>query len=154
MKLAVALAVCAMGCGGMASPSDAPASTDAMGDGYAAFAMIGGDNRIRITKNAGMTCFAIQLVSPGTGSGGLTLPNGWAFESAQAMQPGLACDPRYLGPVTASFQATSQSGTITWQGGGVPQAVQSVQVTLVFAGNPPWCPPSEVVSASNVPVQG
>jgi hypothetical protein len=138
----------------MASPSsDAPMVDGSGTPGYAAFAMIGGLDHLRITKTVGGTCFAIQLVSPGTGSGGLTLPSGWAFESAQAMQPGLACDPRYLGPVMNIFMASSQSGAIAWQGSGVPQAVQNVQVTLVFAGNPPWCPPSEVASASDIPVQ-
>jgi hypothetical protein len=158
MRLTAALAICAMGCGGNASPTDAPTS-DGASDGpsdpaYSAFAIIGGLDRLRITKTVGGTCFAIQLVSPPTaGNGGLTLPTNWGFESASAMQPGLACDPRYLGPISNVFEATAQSGTITWQGNNLPQSVQSVQVTLTFGGNPPWCPPSEVASAMNVPVQ-
>jgi len=152
MRLIAALALSAIGCDSAATPaSDAPAVDGSDGATYAAFAL--GPDHVRIAKNAGGTCFSVQLLSPGSNSGGLTLPTGWAFESAEAMQPGLACDPRYLGPITNSFSATSQSGTITWQGSGVPQAVQSVQVTLVFASNPPWCPPSELVSASSVAVQ-
>jgi len=154
MRQIAALAVLAIGCDSAATPaSDASAVDGSDGATYAAFAFIGGLDHVRITKNVGATCFSVQLLSPGSNSGGLALPTGWAFESAEAMQPGLACDPRYLGPITNSFSATSQSGTITWQGSGVPQAVQSVQVTLVFASNPPWCPPSELVSASNVAVQ-
>src|SRR5689334_13383185 len=152
MRQAAALVLCAIGCGGTSSPSDAPADGDPS-PGYAAFGMPGAQNHLRITRAVDTTCFSIQLVSPGTGNGGLTLPSGWAFESAQAMQPAPACDPRYLGPISHLFEASSQTGAIAWQGSGVPQAVQSVQVTLTFANNPAWCPPSEVATASNVPVQ-
>lgn len=120
---------------------------------YAAYAMIGGLDRVRIAKTVGSTCFYIQLVSPSSQTGGLALPNKWGFELARAVQPAAACNPAYLGPISNSFDASSQSGTIVFTGNGIPQTIQSVSATLVFANNPVWCPASEGFSATNVTVQ-
>lgn len=140
------------------APSDASTGGDATtidaGPGnYAAYAMIGGLDRVRIAKTVGSTCFYIQLVSPGSQTGGLTIPNKWGFEFARAVQPAAACNPAYLGPISNSFDASSQSGTIAFTGNTIPQTIQSVSATLVFANNPVWCPASESFSATNVPVQ-
>lgn len=51
------------------------------------------------------------------------------------------------------FDATSQSGTISFSGNPYPQSITSVMVTLNFANNPNWCPASEVFSAANLMVQ-
>jgi hypothetical protein len=127
-------------------------STDAGPGAYAAYAIIGGLDRLRIAKTVGGTCFYIQLVSPNTMGGGLTLPQNWGFESARAVQPAAACNPSYLGPITNTFDATSQSGTIQFPSIS-PKTVTSVMATIVFANNPMWCPPSETFSATNIPVQ-
>ena len=115
--------------------------------------MIGGLDRVRIAKTVGTTCFYIQLVSPSSQTGGLTLPSKWGFEFARAVQPAAACNPAYLGPISNSFDASSQSGTIAFTGSSIPQTIQSVSATLVFANNPVWCPASESFSATNITVQ-
>ena len=139
------------------STSDAGAGGDAAFDAgsgtYAAYGLIGGLDRVRVAKIVGGTCFYIQLVTPGSVKGGLTLPNNRGFEFARAVQPAAACNPAYLGPVTNTFDATSQSGTIAFSGNGIPQTIQSVTATITFASNPIWCPPSEAFSATNIPVQ-
>jgi hypothetical protein len=127
-------------------------SSDADSGNYAAYAIIGGLDRLRIAKTVGNTCFYIQLVSPNTMTGGLTLPSNWGFESARALQPAAACNPAYLGPITNMFTATGQSGTIQFPSVS-PKTVTSVMATIVFANNPMWCPASETFSATNIPVQ-
>lgn len=139
------------------SPNDSMMGTDAPSDAgaglYAAYGIIGGLDRLRIAKTVGNTCFYIQLVSPSQNTGGLTLPQSWGFESARALQPAAACNPKYAGPITNMFDATSQSGTIAFSGMGIPTTVTSVMATLVFANNPMWCPASEPFSATNIMVQ-
>lgn len=140
------------------SPSDVITGGDATtvdaGPGtYAAYGIIGGLDRVRIAKTVGSTCFYIQLVSPGSQTGGLTLPSKWGFEFARAVQPAAACNPAYLGPISNSFDASSQSGTISFTANPIPQTIQSVSATLVFANAPVWCPASESFSATNVTVQ-
>ena len=127
--------------------------TDAGPGNYTAFGIIGGLDRLRIVKTVGNTCFEVQLVTPSNNKGNLTLPNNWGFEMAQAIQPAAGCDPKYLGPITNSFMASSQSGTVNFPGPQIPQTVTSLMVTLTFANNPNWCPASELLSATNVPVQ-
>lgn len=139
---------------------DAPAS-DSGGDGgvdagpgtYAAYGLAGGLDRVRIAKTVGGTCFMLGLVWPGNNPGGLTLPAQWGFEYARAVQPAAACNPAYLGPISGMFDATSRSGSVSWSGMGIPSTIQSVNVTLNFAGAPVWCPASEVLTTSNLPVQ-
>jgi len=82
---------------------------------------------------------------------GVTLPSGWGLTMANAMQPPAACNPAYAGPITNSFAATAQSGTIAFQG-NTPTTVDSVAVTLTFTSPPAWCPPSELLSATAIPV--
>lgn len=139
------------------SASDAGAGGDASLDAgpgtYAAYGLIGGLDRVRVAKIVGGTCFYVQLVSPSSINGGLTLPNNWGFESARAVQPAAACNPAYLGPISNTFDATGQSGTIAFSGNGIPATIQSVTATLTFANNPLWCPPSEAFSATNITVQ-
>jgi hypothetical protein len=119
---------------------------------YSAHAIIGGLDRVVIVKAVGGTCFALRLVSPDNDAGGLTLPAMWGLERATAMQPAAACVPGYTGPIANSFEATAQSGTITFQG-APPASIASVAVTIMFAGAPAWCPPSEMLSATNIAVQ-
>lgn len=129
------------------------AGADAGPGTYAAYGLPGGLDLLRIAKTAGNTCFALGLVWPGNNPGGLTLPSGWGLDYARAVQPAAACNPAYLGPISGMFAATGQSGTVSWSGMGIPQTVQSVNVTLSFAGAPVWCPASELLSATNLPVQ-
>ncbi|HEV8331466.1 MAG TPA: hypothetical protein VGQ22_08610, partial [Steroidobacteraceae bacterium] len=114
--------------------------------------IIGGLNRIRIARIDTDTCFAIQLVNPGTNSSALTLPADWAFEFARAVQPIGACNPAYLGPISNMFEASDATGTITWTASGTPMLIENVQVTLTFANPPMWCPPSTTLSATNLEV--
>ena len=139
--------------GAMDDVTQTESGTDAGPGTYKAYAIIGGLDRLRIAKTVGGTCFYIQLVSPSNNTGGLTLPNNWGFEFARALQPAAACDPKYLGPITNTFDASSQSGTISFSGNPYPTTITSVMVTLNFANHPMWCPASEVFSATNVMVQ-
>jgi hypothetical protein len=137
-----------------ASDDSGDAGTVDAGPGtYAAYGLPGGLDRLRIAKTVGGTCFMLGLVWPGNNPGGLTLPAQWGFDYARAMQPAAACNPAYLGPISNMLSATSQSGTVTWAGSGIPQTVQSVNVTLVFASPPVWCPASEILLATNLTVQ-
>ncbi len=155
------VALVALGCGGHpAMQGDAAGGGDATGtadanDGstYAAYGIVGGLNRLRVAKTlaSGATCFAIDLVQGGTQNSGLTLPSDWGFEMALALQPGAACNPAYAGPIGQSHQASSQSGTISWTGTGIPTSVD-VHAMLVFANAPSWCPPSESLIATSVAV--
>jgi hypothetical protein len=131
-----------------ASAVDAPKDTGT----YAAYATIGGLDHLRIAKTVNGTCFAIDLASPGSNTMGLTLPSTWGFMAARAMQPEATCNPAYAGPITHTFDATSQSGTIAWQGSGTPTTIQTVAVALNFASPPSWCPASQTLSASGIAV--
>jgi len=154
-------ALAVIGCGGHASShgdaggggDGSPAMDASDGSTYAAYAVIGGLNRLRVAKTiaSGSTCFAIDLVEGGTMNSGLTLPSGWGFEMALALQPGAACNPAYTGPIGQSHQASSQSGSISWAGTGIPATV-TVDAMLVFTNPPSWCPPSAGLLATNVAV--
>jgi hypothetical protein len=120
---------------------------------YAAFQLIGGLDRVVITKTVGTTCFALRLVSPAMDAMGLALPPNWGLELAQAMQPAAACNPSFDGPITDAFEAKSQSGKVEWLENGLPQAITTLNVTLDFGDPPPWCPVTEALSATNIPVQ-
>ena len=157
----VLVALVAIGCGGKSSShgdapgggGDGPQVSDASdGSTYAAYAIVGGLDRVRVAKTiaGGATCFAIDLVQNGTQNSGLTLPSGWGFEMALAMQPGAACNPAYTGAPGQSRQTTSQSGTISWTG-SFPTTLD-VNATLAFTNPPSWCPPSEGMLATNVAV--
>ena len=155
------LAVLLVACGD-ASPSSLDAAVDAPGSdapkdaqvnaSYAAYATIGGMDRIRITKSTGPTCFVIGLVSPAAGGNDIVLPAGWVEEFAEARQPAAACNPSYVGPVANTHVASARSGMIAWSG-MPPSTIDSVQVTLTFANNPAWCPPSESLTATSLAVQ-
>lgn len=146
--VALASAIAA-GCGGT-SPGHGDATS---GDGsYAAYAIVGGLDRLRVAKLRGDTCFEVQLVRPGTDGGGLALPAGWGFEQARALQPALACNPSYAGPIQNSFDASARAGSIRWQGNAVT-TVDAIDVTLTFANAPAWCPASEALAATAVHVQ-
>jgi hypothetical protein len=159
MKRFVAFVIFAIGCGNSSTHQpDAStvdrAATDASGVGtYMAYALIGGLDRVRITKVAGSTCFEIQLVSPGSNGRGLTLPTNWGLDFARAMQPIGACDPRYTGPVQNMLDTSSQTGTIAWTGTSPPQIVDSVQATLNFTGNAWFVPPNQMFATTNLQVQ-
>jgi hypothetical protein len=159
---ALALVAAAAACGHHTGSSgdanggggDGAAKTDASdGSTYAAYAITGNLERLRVAKTlaSGSTCFAFDLVQNGTVNGGLVLPSGWGFEVATAMQPGIACNPAYLGPIANSYQASTQSGSISWQGSAVPTSVD-VDATMHFSNPPTWCPTSAGLLASNVPV--
>ena len=136
-----------------AADASQDASFDAGPGTYTAYGLIGGLDRVRIVKSVGNLCFFIQLVSPNNNGQGLTLPAGWGFEYARALEPAVACNPSYLGPISNSFDATSQSGTIAFAGMGIPQTIQSIAATIVFANNPMWCPASVAFGAMNINVQ-
>jgi len=114
-------------------------------------ATIRGIDRVRIVKRVAATCFLVDLESPPSGgNGGLTLPANWGFASARTVQPADAC---LGGTIARSYDATSQSGTIRWPARGPQPTIDEISATLVFASPPAWCPASETLSATNVPVQ-
>ena len=135
------------------SGPDAGPGSDGGAGVYTAYGLPGGLDRVRIAKTVGGTCFMLGLVWPSMNTGGLTLPQGWGFDYARAVQPAAACNPKYLGPISATYDATAKSGAVVWSGMGIPQTVTSVSVVLTFANPPAWCPASEPLSASNLPVQ-
>jgi len=138
------------------TPNDAVADSPPVEAGpgvYTAYGVAGGYDHVAVIKAVGSTCFVIGLRSPDNTGAGLTLPASWGFEYARAMQPAQACSPYYMGPITNTFDATSQSGTIAWNGTGIPMSISSMSVTLGFAMNPMWCPPSETLAAMNIQVQ-
>jgi len=135
----------------VASEADAP--FDAGPGTYSAYGLAGGYDHVFIIKTVGNTCFVIALRSPDNNGGGLMLPAMWGFQFAEARQPAGACSPNFMGMITNQYAATSQSGTITWNGSGIPTTVSSVMATLTFNNNPIWCPPSESFSAMNIMVQ-
>jgi hypothetical protein len=144
------LAVLWIGCS--STPSTGGDASSGGGGEYAAYATIGGLDHLRITKTVGSTCFAIDVANPDANGAGLTLPPNWGFAGAAAMQPAAACDPTYPGLIRNQFAASSQSGVLTWQGANIPTTVDRVQATMKFAHPPDWCPASEPLDASSVPV--
>lgn len=132
--------------GGDARP-DAPDSAS-----YLAYAIAGGLDLIVILKRDPLRklCFDLRLRAPGTNTSTVAVPAYWALESARVWNDDAACVKGYAGGAT-SFNPTSQSGSITFPGTpAVPQTIASLAVTLTFPGGPPW---SEVLAATNLPVQ-
>jgi hypothetical protein len=151
------LPVVLLGCGGGGqSPPDGPfgdpPQIDAGPAQFTAIALPGGLDRMVIIKSFGDTCIGITVVNPGQG-GVLGLPPNWGLESASARQPAAACDPRFAGPVTDSFEATFVAGAATWQGSPFPAVIQNIDARLEFDGAPSWCPPSDDLRAADLPVE-
>jgi hypothetical protein len=145
------IAVGLVGCNRKSSAQiDAPGGDGPSSASYAAYAIVGGLDRLEIAKTGDAMCFAIFLVHPGSATG-VALPSGWGVERAAALQPAAACNPAYLGPVSNMFASTGALGTISWQG-TAPQMIDSVQVTLSFDNHPAWCPQSEVLATTNLAV--
>lgn len=145
-------------CGGDGVQSDAgpgDGTIDAAPGTYQAWAIISALNRVRIANLTTDVCFEVQLYNPVTNTSAITLPPEWALDHARAVQPMIACNPAYLGPIQNTFDATDAAGAIEWTAPSnmTPTKFDSVQVTLTFANPPSWCPPSTTLSVSNLVVQ-
>jgi len=147
MRTLLAIITLLIGCSSSrsAEPLDSSSATTC-----SAFATVGGLDHLRIVKVIDTACFSIDLVNPGSNGSGVTLPTGWGFVSAQAMQPSGACTPN--APIGATAPASHQTGAIGWQVTGTPTIVENLHVTLTFDVPPEWCPPVEVLDAANVSV--
>ena len=132
------------------APSDAASSAK-----YSAYGLIGGLDRVVILKADPVRklCFDVRLRTPGTNTGAVTVPAYWVLESARVWDDDKACVKGYAGGA-ASFSSPAQSGVIDFPGvPSIPKTIDSVNVTLTFAGGPAWAPASEVLTAAKIAVE-
>ncbi len=136
--------------GASADASDGSVA-DAGAGVYTAYKSSGGYDRVVIFKADTVrdVCFEVRLIAPGSGSGGLTLPSQWNFDSAKVTHDAKACVQLYGGNAQ-SWPVASQSGTISWA--GYMPSTLDIDVTLNFSGQPAWAPSSELLKQATIPV--
>lgn len=133
-----------------AQPADSGPTDGGTWDGYYAYGRSG--SRIFVYKADAQRdlCFAIRLIAAPNLSA-LALPTGWNVEASGVFRAAAACNPQYMG--TADFQPTlSASGSISWQGAGIPLVIDKLDVTLNFAPSM-WAPSSETLQGTNLAVK-
>ncbi len=137
--------------GGIADASDSSMTADAGAGTYSAIALIGGLDRVVIFKSDPLrnVCFELRLINPPHGTGGLTLPAMWGFESAKVTHDSAACATQYMGTAD-TWPAASQTGVVSWAG-YIPKTLD-IDVTLTFSGQPNWAPSKELLKATAVVV--
>ncbi|MCA9638342.1 MAG: hypothetical protein KC420_20070 [Myxococcales bacterium] len=126
---------------------------------YMAYYMPGGLDRIFIRKaeKTSDLCTELVVVWPGQGGDGdlmITTPAEWGVESASISQGVVGClelEPQ-ASPVV---DAASGAGEVLWEVTGACPPMIDVDVTLDFiAGDLPWVPVKDQLSALPLPVQG
>ena len=126
----------ATACGSSTSSADGSPEDSAAGVGYRARAVLGGIDRILVTKadSTRDVCVVIKLVNVDVlGVLQMSTPANWGGEAAQHAKGAARCDePRTV----AGVDAASGSGSITWtpSGNGTIPTTLSIAANLEFSG--------------------
>lgn len=145
------------GAGGMAGSGGAGGGS--ANASYSAYYWPGGLDHILLWKadTTNNRCFEVHIAWPYTNSPGfnVTLPAMWGVVNAMVTDNAQDCAPN-ANPMGQTFSATSAMGTADWmvQPGMYAPCFVDFQLSLAFAGAPGWVPPTELLDATMVTVQG
>lgn len=133
-----------------AGPAGADASFEEAS--YAAYALVGALDRIRIVKNDWVddVCYGLGLVAPGTsGTLGINVPDGWDVEFAYASPGATSCDDQVP---AEPIWGISGDGTVRFDAGGAtyPERL-TIDARVVF--NDERVPVRIDLEAVDLPVQ-